>query len=144
MQDTQRGLCCDMAKVVKAGSRIVPSQHDLVKSKPSVHLLEVWLGIVALGGNVRAANTSQSQAFAASAREVAASVNLSAEFQQKHRNLTKLFRAIVSKPDVKWENPSTPGPWRTSVASSGRSVAWRSPAKWPAALTAMCRLSVPS
>ncbi len=82
---------------------IVPSQHDLVKSKPSVHLLEAWLGIVALGGNVRAAATSQSQAYAASAREVAASVTLSAEFQQKHRNLTKLFRAIVSKPDVKWQ-----------------------------------------
>ena len=50
-----------------------------------------------------AAKTSQSQVYAASSHEIAASVKLSAEFQQKHRTLTKLFRGIVSKKDVKWQ-----------------------------------------
>jgi hypothetical protein len=92
-----------MDEVVRARAVNVPSQPDLVKSKPSGNLLETWLGIVALGGSVRRAKTSQSQVYAASSHEIATSVKLSAGFQQKHRTLTKLFRGIVSKKDVKWQ-----------------------------------------
>ena len=98
----------EAAAVGAAALRVITTDEDLTKAPLSDDTLMTWLPAIALGKTVEVKESNLRIPFKAAIVNAAA-VQLSSEFEKKHRKLTNQLRNIMKQPSSKWREVAAGG-----------------------------------